>query len=415
MRILVISNLYPPVVRGGYEARCAHTTQWLARRHEVLVLTSRDGRRGAPREEQVLRKLPFLPDDARGALRAPFASLRAARIMRSLLRSYRPDLVFVWNASQIPRVVVRIAQSQGMPVALSVADPWPERFVEGDQFLRHLAPGDRGLRRAWATLLRVLNRLPSLRVDIATPYAAAIVWNSGALQQMTVLPPLLQPVLQRTIHPASRNEELFANLPREPTPTPTIAFVGRLEWEKAPDVAVRAMALLRDRHGIDARLDLAGDGSAAQRRALTALARELGLSERVRLLGALPAGGIAELLAGAHALVVPSRWQEPFGLVCLEGALARVPIVASLSGGMPEMLTPERDALFFTIDDIEACAEALARTLLHPQAAAERVDRAFAHAGDYSLERYRADYDAFVEDAADAFRMGSTLAGSPPM
>jgi glycosyltransferase involved in cell wall biosynthesis len=402
MRILVISNLYPPVAVGGYETRCAHTVQWLARSHEVLVLTSRRARRGPRREPDVLRELPFLTQDWRGSLRAPLAALRAARSVRRVLRSYEPDLVFVWNASQIPRAGVRIAQEWGAPVAFSVADPWLDAFVEGDQFLRHLRPGDRGLRRAWASLVRLLNRLPPLRVELETPHPAAIAWNSQALCEMTPIPPLIEPVLQRVIHPASGNEDLFASLQRAPAQAPTIAFVGRIEWEKAPDVACRAVALLGERHGIEARLVLAGTGAAQARRELRELVRELGIEGRVQMPGALAAGDVAKLLAGAHALVVPSRWQEPFGLVCLEGALARVPVVASLSGGMPEILRPEQEALFFAIDDVEGCADALADTLSDVGASEARVERAFERARGYSLERYRADYEAFVEDAIRA-------------
>ncbi len=412
MRILVVSNLYPPVAVGGYEKRCAHTVQWLARSHEVLVLTSRSGRGAVEREEHVLRELPFLQHSVGGSLRAPLASLQAARTMRRVLHEHRPDLVFVWNAAQIPRVIVPIAAEAGCALALSVADPWLSAFVEGDQFLRHLAGSDRGLRRLWAVALRLVNRLPALRIDLTRTAAVAIAWNSRALREMSTIPACLTPVLERVIYPASRNEELFSEIQRSPAQAPLVAFVGRVEPEKAPDVACRAVALLGERHGIEARLVLAGTGDPQQLAALRRLAQELGISDRVELAGSLDAQGVAGLLARAHALVVPSRWQEPFGLVVLEGALARVPVVASLSGGMPEMLLAEEEALFFAIDDVKACAAALARTLEDQPATAERVRRAFARARGYSLERYRADYDAFVEDALGAC---STHAGVAPM
>ncbi|HEX4838541.1 MAG TPA: glycosyltransferase [Solirubrobacteraceae bacterium] len=398
----MISNLYPPVAVGGYETRCAHTVEWLGRRHETLVLTSRRGRRGLPKDPRVSRRLAFLPQNAWGALRAPWASLQAARIVRRTLSVFKPELVFVWNASQIPRAVVWIAQDSGVPVAFSLADPWLGSFVEGDQFLRHLAPGDRGLRRVWAALVRLVNRLAPLRLGLSGSRPAAIVWNSKALRELTAVPSQIVPVLERVIHPASRNEALFEALRRSPAATPTVAFVGRIEWEKAPDVACRAVALMRDRHGVDARLVLVGSGADGERRALRALVRRLAIEDRVELTGPLAPRGVAGVLARAHALVVPSRWQEPFGLVCLEAALARVPVVASFSGGMPEMLVPEREALFFPIDDAEACAAALVRTIQDAQATADRTERAFTRVQGYSLERYRKAYDVFVDDAVHA-------------
>lgn len=404
MRILVISNLYPPVAVGGYEVRCAHTVEWLCRRHEVQVLTSSRRRGMLQADSRVLRELPFLDEGVRGTLRAPFASLRAVRVVRRALRNHRPDLVFVWNASHIPRAAVLAAQAWGKPVAFSVADPWLGVFVEGDQFLRYLAPGshDHGLRGAWAHIVRLINRLPGLRIELDVPRPASIVWNSEALREMTPVPPCISPVLERVIHPATQHEELFSSLERSPASTPTVAFVGRLEPEKAPDVACRAIALLRDRHGLDCRLVLVGTGDAATLALLEQLIDDLSIGDRVEIRGSLPASGVAEVLASAHALVVPSRWQEPFGLVCLEAALARVPVVASMSGGMPEMFRSETEALFFPIDDSEACADALARTFTDRAVTEARVRAAHDRAATYSLARYREDYEAFVEDAVSA-------------
>lgn len=401
MRILVISNLYPPVAVGGYEARCAHTVEWLARRHELLVLTSSHSRQAAEADPRVLRELPFLIEGPRGTLEAPLASLRAVRTVRRVLRDYRPDLVFVWNVSHIPRAAVLVAQAWGSPVAFSVADPWLGAFVEGDQFLRYLAPSSRnhGLHGAWARVVGLVNRLPALRIELDVARPASIAWNSEALRRMTAVPPCISPLLERVIHPTTRHEQLFASIERTPTSTPTIAFIGRLESEKAPDVACRAIALLRDRHGLDCRLVLVGKGDAGALRLLAELIDELAIADRVEIRGSLAVEGVAEVLAGAHALVVPSRWQEPFGLVCLEAALARVPLVASMSGGMPEMFAPEREALFFPIDEDAACAEALARTLTDRAATEARVQAARIRAGAYSLAGYRDEYDKFVEDA----------------
>jgi glycosyltransferase involved in cell wall biosynthesis len=409
MRILVISNLYPPVAVGGYEVRCAHTVEWLARRHEVLVLTSNSRRRGLQADPRVWRELPLLGEGPRGTLRAPFAARRAVRVVGRALRHHRPDLVFVWNASHIPRAVLLAARAWGGPLAFSLADPWLGGFVEGDQFLRYLAASAPrgGVRGLWTRAARLLNRLPGLRLEFETARPASIAWNSEALRRMTPIPPCVAPVLESVIHPASRHEALFSSVERSASAIPTVAFVGRIEWEKAPDVACRAIALLRDFHRLDCRLVIVGGGKPAARRELERLVEELAVGDLVEFRGPLPPEEVAGVLASVHALVVPSRWQEPFGIVCLEAALARVPVVASMSGGMPEMFEPEREALFFPIDDVGACAGAIARTLADRAATEARVRAARVRADAYSLARYREEYDAFVEDAVRA-------AGSAP-
>lgn len=399
MRILVVSNLYPPIQVGGYERRCAGTVQLLEREHEVLVLTSRRGRRSVGADSRVLRVLPLLPEDWRGTVCAPLASLYAALATRRLVRRLRPDLVFVWNASQIPHAAVCVAHDFADQLAFSVADTSFAGFVQDDQFLRYLLRPGRGVHRIWGAIARLINRLPGMRIRARATRPASIAWNSQALRRLTPVPASVAPVRERVIYPAPRHGALFAGVARAPSPCPTIGFVGRLESQKAPDVAVRALALLRDRHGIDARLSVIGSGDRTDVRALEQLIATLELVDRVELRGQLPPQAVAEALAHVHALVVPSRWQEPFGLVCLEGALARVPVVASFSGGMPEMLQSETEALFFPIDDVEACAAALARTLTDDLATAERVGAAFKRAGTYSMRRYQAEYEAFVRDA----------------
>jgi glycosyltransferase involved in cell wall biosynthesis len=126
--------------------------------------------------------------------------------------------------------------------------------------------------------------------------------------------------------------------------------------------------------------------------------------------------GVGRLLERSHVLLVPSTWEEPFGLVLLEGALARIPVVASRTGGMPEALEEGTQALFFPNEDADACADALAATLddsSSVDATAARVDAAFRRAEELSFERYIGEMGQFVLDAHAAFRPETRPIGSP--
>jgi len=100
--------------------------------------------------------------------------------------------------------------------------------------------------------------------------------------------------------------------------------------------------------------------------------------------------------------VVPSLWAEPFPLVTIEGALARVPIVASRAGGIPEQLEDGRHALLFPPGDASACAEAIAQLISHPAETTERVERAFERASSLSWESYLRATDAFIAESLAA-------------
>lgn len=403
MRILIVSNLFPPVTTGGYEAECGAVAEHLRARHEVRVLTSAPRNGGVPPQPGVLRELDLLSGDAAGALRAPRAALRASKVARGLLQ-FRPELVYAWNCANIPQAGLRLLADSGAPVAFRVCEHWFGGLFTGDQFMRELLPGKRGPGRlAWAAGCRALNRLPQLRLDPRAPLRTAISWNSNSLERSVPTPAFLEPVLERVQHPVPPHGEVFERIQRAPAPEPEIVFVGRVNRGKGVGVAIEALATLRAGPQPDARLVVIGPeeqpGYAAEMRAL---ASRRGLDGAVTWRGQLGPEQAAGALAGARAMIVPSTWEEPFGLVAIEAALARVPVVASDIGGIGEGLRDGEHALLFAPGDSAGAAAALERVLGEPEATAARVERARTRAEAFRIGPYLAEQERFVIDARDA-------------
>ena len=404
MRILVLSDLYPPVSFGGYEMECASVVEHLGTAHEVVVLTSRRGRADARKEGHVLRELPY--SGARSQLLAPAHAHAAVRTMRRVLDDTRPEFIFIWNATAIPTAAIAVVAASGVPLAHRLCERWfAERGILADHFVRYLAPGHAGLRGAWARAARLVNRYAGLRLDPTAPYRAALSYNSEALRRAVGVPPGVVPVLERVIHPATASARLFASLPRRPADRPTILFVGRLSPQKGADIAVRALAELERRHGIVADLVMAGPADRRARSRVRVESERFEVATRVRIVGQLDPQQLGRALQRAHALVVPSR-AEAFGLVCVEGAAARVPVVAARVDGIPEALREDEHAVFFPADDAAGCAAALAETLSDSPRTQHRVERAFARAKELSLDRYLVATDRFLADATAAFDGG---------
>lgn len=411
MRILVISNFYPPAHFGGYEQECAGVVEHLRTRHDVLVLTSRHGARSAPDEPHVSRVLPF--DRARrvDSVLAPASAVAAARTVRRVLRSFDPELVFIWNGTRIPQAAIRIASLAGRPVAYRVCERWFGRLYRSDLFMRHLFPGDAGLRRAWAALIRLVNRHPALRLETTRAAPATISWVTDSLRRDTPVPALVEAVLERTIHWGVEQPEGFL---RAPAAEPLFAYVGQLIPQKGPDLALRALAALERRERIRGHLLVIGGGDQRYDRELHELVPRLALEGRVSFTGPLDRAALRDALRRVHAVVVPSRWQEPAGLVPVECAALGIPVVAARSGAIPELLEEGEHALFFDIDDAEACAAALAEIVREPGAAAARAERARAHAAAFTLPAYHAATDAFIDDTLRVYS-DSTRATSAAM
>ncbi len=403
MRILVLSDLYPPVAFGGYESETHALVEGLRGRHEVLVLTSERDAAGVGPQTGVRRELPYVGPRRREAVRAPRAAARAARVTREVLGSFDPDLVYVANCVAIPQAAPLVAAATGKPVVYRLSELFmAESLYRGDRYLRNLLPGQGVLRAPWAAAIRSLNRLPALRLAPGAPARAAVSWASDALRAHVTLPHWTEVALERTIHPATTHEEAFAALERVPAEPPEVLYLGRVTTAKGIEVAYHALAALRREHGIPARLVQAGAAKPEMERALTQLAAGLGIADAIDVRGPLSTEAVVRALAGAAAIVLPTVEWDVFPLVLIEAGLARVPIVAARVGGVPEAVADGEHALLFEPGDSQACAAALASVFGDPQAAATRAERAYARMRELSVARYRSESERLIQDAAEA-------------
>jgi glycosyltransferase involved in cell wall biosynthesis len=133
-----------------------------------------------------------------------------------------------------------------------------------------------------------------------------------------------------------------------------LLFVGLLVPVKNIDVLLRAYAAKRVEIGLP--LTIAGDGPL--RSELEQLAAELGVSDSVRFLGQQSRSQVAELMASAKALLLPSA-SEGWGLVAAESLACGTPVVASRVGGVPEIVGSDDAGILVPPGDAKALTDAL--------------------------------------------------------
>ena len=136
-------------------------------------------------------------------------------------------------------------------------------------------------------------------------------------------------------------------------------FAGRIVAPKGVGILIRAA---RD---VEAEFVICGDGRGLG--AMRALARRRGVEERVRFTGWLQADALAQELADASVVVVPSVWPEPFGLVGIEGFAAGRPAVGTATGGVGDWLQDGVSGLCVAPGDAGELARALNELLADPQ------------------------------------------------
>jgi len=163
-----------------------------------------------------------------------------------------------------------------------------------------------------------------------------------------------------------------------------VAFVGRIQPLKAPDIVLRAAAKLP---GV--RIVVAGGPSGsglASPDGLVRLADELGISARVTFLPPQSRTDLAILLQAADLVAVPS-YSESFGLVALEAQACGTPVVAAAVGGLSVAVRNGISGTLVPGHDVDLWAAALDRLLRRDARQAEAMGRAAAaHAATFSWD-----------------------------
>jgi glycosyltransferase involved in cell wall biosynthesis len=148
--------------------------------------------------------------------------------------------------------------------------------------------------------------------------------------------------------------------PDLPADAPVLLAIARLVPQKGVDVAIEALARVRERHP-QARLVVLGEGPL--RKDLETLASRLRIEDAVSFPGRV--GDVAWWLRRAEVLVHPARW-EGFGLALLEAMLCARPIVASAVSSVPEIVLDGETGILVSPDDAAALADAVGGLLDDP-------------------------------------------------
>lgn len=372
MRLLFVSNLFPPHTVGGYEQNCSDIAKVMrSMGHEVDVITSTYGVAGPVREPNVWRVLSLRRDY--GTARDPGQSgvghgllqvdLRNVRAVRSELRRVMPDVTMLWGGGNLGPLPSLVAEAYG-PTVYHLADEWLLPLLQPS----HGGPFRKALRRAYREVLGVDDR----------PLAGPLVFVSGALREryrsqnarvqrsrvnhLGIDPDLFQPQVQAIVRPARFRRILFA---------------GRVEPRKGTTTLVRAFARLQGRQGLpELRLTLVGPATPEYESELRSMIDSEGLRDNVTIRGPAPRAELPRLYSEHDVFAFPSQWLEPFALTPLEAMACAIPVVSSLAGGSSELVRDGDNAVTFDAGDAEDLANKLAWVLTHQELAAEMGRRA---------------------------------------
>ncbi|SDC90183.1 (1-_4)-alpha-D-glucan synthase (UDP-glucose) [Sanguibacter gelidistatuariae] len=347
LRIALVSSSYEPYTGGVEEhtrrvaavlaARGHQVEVWTVDRGEHLGVTTLDG--------LVVRYLPA-PLPARSPtslLRFTWAVPGASWAWWRALRTLRPDVVHVQCFG--PNGVYALALAR-MSTVLLVVSSHGETFADDHSVFDASRLIPFAMRSALERASAVTGCSQVVLVDLARRFpgrgsdGGVVVPNGVDLHEV-------ETVDVREVSPSA---------------APTVLAVGRLQHVKGFDLLLRAFARATGEGAVPAgtRVRLGGDGPEAG--PLAALASELGIRDRVDLLGRLDRQQVAAEMAAATVVVVPSR-AESFGITVLEAWRAKAPVIATTRGGPPEFVSDGDTGLLVDPVDTTALAAALATVL----------------------------------------------------
>lgn len=359
MRILQITDWNPSP--GGSEAYVAWLLEALPRAgHEVRLLTSNAGSAADGKADFVAPASRHPAAQAFLQIINPFAYATARRA----IREFQPDLVhvhlFAYHLS--PAILRAFGKT---PSILTVHDykpicPTGTKLLPNGRLCttpagpvcRNACLGNLHWLRDQVRYALIRKCLPLAAVThVCSETMATILRAHGT--HPTVLPIPIPVDTTGFIH--------------QPAVHPLFACVSRLEPEKGVETLVRAFARLTTIHPA-ARLRIVGDGSL--RSPLQALAHSLAPPGTIEFTGWQSGSAINTWLADAWALVAPSLWSEPFGLVAPEAILRGIPVLCSRTGGLAESVVPGESGFLFengNADELLVHLEAVANQRVFPR------------------------------------------------
>ncbi|MCB9640036.1 MAG: glycosyltransferase family 4 protein [Myxococcales bacterium] len=322
--ICIVSNLAPPIIKGGYELLAIAFAEYMAQRGaRVDLLTTEAGAleestslsEHGVRIHRILRpNAPWDQPPTYDTFQKAEAALWNTHQSRQFFEETQPERVFFWNLNRIGLGPLQVAREMGIPCAMSINDYYPLQYVE-KRPMYQLFKQPIGL--SWGSL-----------DDIPTTYISRYLAEDLARKGFR---PKQQHIIYQGIDLSRFPEKSGSWSVQQPL---RLLYVGTLSHDKGVDTLVEALALLpKDK----VRCTFVGAGEPSWVDELQQKASKLGLDQVITWAGKRPHADIPQILAQHDALVFPSRWPEPFGLSQLEALASGLHVISTSVGGLREM------------------------------------------------------------------------------
>ena len=411
MRILFLTNFYPPYELGGQGRSCQQAVEGMKERgHSVMVLTSMHGTDNqSVQDEDVYRCLYLEMDMVPLRHSLVFFTQRKQRVQHNLaktqqiLTDFQPDVVFIWGMWNLSHALPELIETQmARRVVYRFAEYWPTLPSQHELYWRAPAQSlasrivKTPLSRVALFMLAQEAQPPQLKFDnvICVSAATRDVLVKGGVPVADAR--IIHTGIEITDNPCG------AELDEDETRDLKLLYAGRLSADKGVETTIEAMEHLV--HKLDmqqVKLSLAGSGSEEYMRHLRELVARADLENYVTFLGWVPHEEMPQLMCQFDAALVPSKWPEPFARVVLEGMSFGLVVIATPSGGTSEIIRNKENGLLFTSGDFQDLAQAVTYIAANPEFRHKLRNTGRKTVREqFTITKMLDAYEAFLKEAA---------------
>ena len=357
MRILVISNFYPPHHMSGYELGCQDIVESLrTREHRVKVLTSTYGSEPTHIEDDIHRTFMMNPEDHSKWTAVLLKERVNQTLFKRICQDFEPETVFVFNLSDISASLAFLAQEMGLSTCFYFANNW---FItaEKDPWYQLWPKEKKGFR-----ILRFLTHHFGLLPPSQSLNKDCCIFSNNYLKNIALQ--LDKTLDQAVVIPWGIDTDRFPFQEKKTQQPSRLLYVGQIKPHKGLEHAIKTLELLnRDHRSPSFSLTIAGnkESSPDYITYLHNMAHTLGIQNRLDFTSGIMREAMPDFYHAHDIFLSPSTCETSLNLSLLEAMACGIPIVSTQTGGNSDVLINEVNALIFEKENPRSCAEQIHR------------------------------------------------------
>jgi glycosyltransferase involved in cell wall biosynthesis len=305
MKILIISNYFPPHFKGGYELSCKEVTDYLFQKGEEVMVLCGDYKKQEEegrRDYRVLRKLRYIDYLSGDYWNKSKVEKENFQITMRVLDRFEPDLVYFWNQQYISLAPYWAVKKRKIRHLFDIGDIWPIKYHrEGFK----------------AKVKSSIKRILPFFIDSQVKIDPVIILSDW------MRPLFKNKFKSKTIYTIPRGVIIKENIEIKPHEhSIRLMFAGRIEPLKGLDLIIKVLANLKEYKWT---LDIYGDGEEAYISQIKVLIKDKLLQDRITFQGKVYP--LDQAYQDHDIFLFPTLAQEGFGRVAIEAMNYGLPVI----------------------------------------------------------------------------------------